>query len=164
MRALGNALGSRHSSRFRESKNEPNEGSPRPCHGHRFAACDVVPAGSWATCCDRSAKCWLGHFSSRCSLSRQSNGQRYRQESNLLLPGCSRPPHHLAPVPWVSVLAGSRTRSSTFARSRARSATLRGHLVAQHPAEESDPVLRFRRPPCYPVHLQGNGARRWQAP
>jgi hypothetical protein len=63
LRLLLDATGSRRSSRIAEIAREPNEVSPRPCHGHRLTACDVVPAGSWATCCDRPTKDWLRHGS-----------------------------------------------------------------------------------------------------
>lgn len=35
------------------------------------------------------------------------------------------------------------------------SGTLQGHVVSQYLARESNPVLRFRRPPCRPSHSQG---------
>jgi len=47
-----------------------------------------------------------------------------------------------------SVLARSRTWSTTFARSRAIRHTPRTFL--QHPAEESNLVRRFRKPSCLP--------------
>ena len=40
-------------------------------------------------------------------------------------------------------------------RARVRSDTLQGHVVSKYLAWESNPVLRFHKPPCKPLHLQG---------
>ena len=39
------------------------------------------------------------------------------------------------------------------------SGTIQGHIVSQYLAEELNPVLRFRRPPCCPSHSQGMKSR-----
>jgi hypothetical protein len=63
---------------------------------------------------------------------------------------------------YFSVLARNRTWSASFAGSRANPAHSKDKIkINQHPAEESNPVLRFRRPPCCPAHSRGNSIPTW---
>ena len=95
-----------------------------------------------------------GFFTGRCSLNRQLNGQRYRQESNLLLPGCSRLPHHLAPVSFVSVPAWNRTWATSFAGSCAIRHTPRTCCLAV-PRQGVEPRLVVPKTTVRPSHSQG---------
>ena len=77
---------------------------------------------------------------------------------------CRQAPGRPAPASF-SVLARSRTWTTTFARSRA-SATLRGRFEPQRPTEESNLVRQLRRLPCC-QHTRradvptGNRTRAW---
>jgi hypothetical protein len=91
-----------------------------------------------------------------CSLNRQSDGQRRRWESNPLdaaLQAAAVPSG--SSVNCSSVLARNRTWSTSFAGSCANPAHSKDMLLLEYLAEELNPVLRFRRPPCCPSHSQG---------
>ena len=68
---------------------------------------------------------------------------------------CRQPPYRLAPAPSHSVSSPGVEPGPRPSQGRVRSATLRGHVSFQRPAEESNLVRQFRGLPCHPAHPQG---------
>ena len=128
---------------------------------HTLTGCGCSPDWQLGFYQDHPTKEWFGHCTfSRCSLNRQLDSQRYRQGSNLLPPGCSRLPSHLAPVSSISVLARNRTWSTSFASSRAIRHTPRTCCFSV-PRQGVEPRLVVPKTTVRPSHSQGMDATTW---
>ena len=68
---------------------------------------------------------------------------------------CRQPPCRLAPAPSYQCPRQESNLVFDLRTVACKSATLRGRVFVQRPAEESNPVLQFRGLPCDPAHPQG---------